>query len=70
MHLLKRVMANPAVTTVQSATSNPAHAAENVGALRGPLPDQAITPAWYPDKQAMYQGVVRPSHGQLHKRLA
>ncbi len=39
---LKYVMANPAVTCVLSATANPAHAAENLGALRGPLPDQAL----------------------------
>lgn len=39
---LKWVMGHPAVTTVLSATSNPEHAAENVGALRGPLPDQAM----------------------------
>lgn len=39
---IKWVMGNPAVTTVLTATSNPAHAAENVAALRGPLPDQAM----------------------------
>lgn len=39
---LKYVMANPAVTCVLSATSDPAHAQENLGALRGPLPDQAM----------------------------
>jgi hypothetical protein len=35
-------MGDPAVTTVLCATSNPEHAAENVGALRGPLPDRAL----------------------------
>jgi diketogulonate reductase-like aldo/keto reductase len=84
---LKWVMGHPAVTTCLSATSNPAHAQQNVGALRGPLPDQAMrarmvkhmetipgfggiaSMPWYPDKQAMYQGVIRRSQGQLRKRL-
>lgn len=39
---IKWVMAEPRVTCVLTATSNPAHAAENVGALRGPLPDAAM----------------------------
>jgi diketogulonate reductase-like aldo/keto reductase len=39
---LKWAMSHPAVTCVLPATSDPAHAAENVGALRGPLPDQAM----------------------------
>jgi diketogulonate reductase-like aldo/keto reductase len=39
---LKWVMAHPAVTCVLAATSNPQHAAENVAALRGPLPDEAM----------------------------
>lgn len=39
---IKWVMGHPAVTTVLSATSNPEHAAQNVGALRGPLPDAAM----------------------------
>jgi diketogulonate reductase-like aldo/keto reductase len=41
-YFLKWVMANPAVTCCLSATSNPEHAAENVGALRGPLPDRQM----------------------------
>lgn len=36
---LKFAMSHPAVTCVLCATSNPAHAADNVGALRGALPD-------------------------------
>jgi hypothetical protein len=36
------VMAEPRVTCGLTATSNPAHAAENVGALRGPLSDTAM----------------------------
>lgn len=39
---IKWVMGNPAVTTVLTGTSNPEHAAQNVGALRGPLPDAAM----------------------------
>ena len=39
---IKWVMANPAVTTVLTGTSNPAHAVENVATLRGPLPDEAM----------------------------
>jgi diketogulonate reductase-like aldo/keto reductase len=36
---LKFVIAHPAVTCAIPATSNPAHMTENMGALRGPLPD-------------------------------
>lgn len=36
---LKWVISHPAVTCALPATSNPAHAAENAAALRGPLPD-------------------------------
>ncbi|MDX2258023.1 MAG: aldo/keto reductase [Hyphomicrobiaceae bacterium] len=39
---LKWVISHPAVTCAIPATSNPAHAAENMGALRGPLPDLAM----------------------------
>lgn len=39
---LKWVMAHPAVTSVLCATSNPDHAADNVMALRGPLPDEPM----------------------------
>jgi diketogulonate reductase-like aldo/keto reductase len=36
---LKWVISHPAVTCTLAATANPDHAAQNVGALRGPLPD-------------------------------
>jgi aryl-alcohol dehydrogenase-like predicted oxidoreductase len=36
---LKWILAHPAVTCAIPATTNPAHASENMGALRGPLPD-------------------------------
>ncbi|WP_120010012.1 aldo/keto reductase [Teichococcus vastitatis] len=39
---LKWVMAHPAVTSVLCGTSNPDHAADNIQALRGPLPDGAM----------------------------
>lgn len=41
-YFLKFVMSHPAVTCCLSATANPAHARENVDALRGPLPDAAL----------------------------
>jgi len=41
-YFLKFVMSHPAVTCCLSSTSNPSHARENVGALRGPLPDAAM----------------------------
>ncbi|WP_052422886.1 aldo/keto reductase [Nonomuraea candida] len=40
-YFLKWVIANPAVTCALPATSDPAHVAENVAAMRGPLPDAA-----------------------------
>lgn len=85
---IKWAMGHPAVTTVLAATSNPNHAAENVGALRGPQPDQATRQRmvrhmegvagfttlaamqWYPDKQSMYQGVIRRSQAALRQRLS
>ncbi|MEI1252224.1 aldo/keto reductase [Rhizobium aouanii] len=39
---LKWVMAHPAVTTVLCGTSNPEHAEDNVRAMYGPLPDEAM----------------------------
>jgi diketogulonate reductase-like aldo/keto reductase len=39
---LKWVIAHPAVTCALAATSNPDHLTENVGALRGPLPDREM----------------------------
>ena len=37
--LLKYVLAHPAVTCAIPASRNPAHVADNLGAMRGPLPD-------------------------------
>ena len=39
---LKWVISHPAITCAIPATSNPAHAADNMGALHGPLPDAAM----------------------------
>jgi diketogulonate reductase-like aldo/keto reductase len=39
---LKWVIAHPAVTCAIPATSNPNHLVENVGAMRGPLPDSEM----------------------------
>lgn len=41
-YFLKFVMSHPAVTCCLSSTANPAHAQDNLGALRGPLPDAAM----------------------------
>lgn len=39
---LKWVISHPAVTCAIPATTNPAHQTENIGALRGPLPDKEM----------------------------
>ncbi|WP_236038674.1 aldo/keto reductase [Belnapia arida] len=39
---LKWAMGHPAVTSVLYGTSNPDHAADNLQAMRGPVPDQAM----------------------------
>jgi diketogulonate reductase-like aldo/keto reductase len=39
---LKWIVSHPAVTCAIPATTNPDHARENVGALRGPLPDAEL----------------------------
>ena len=39
---LKWVLSHPAVTCVLPSTSNPAHVVDNMGALRGPLPDRKL----------------------------
>ncbi len=41
-YFIKWVLAEPRITTVLTATSNPEHAAENVACLRGPLPDTGL----------------------------
>jgi diketogulonate reductase-like aldo/keto reductase len=39
---LKWVISHPAVTCAIPATTSPDHMSENIGALRGPLPDAAM----------------------------
>jgi diketogulonate reductase-like aldo/keto reductase len=41
-YFLKWIVAHPAITCALPATANPRHAADNMGALYGPLPDQAM----------------------------
>jgi diketogulonate reductase-like aldo/keto reductase len=41
-YFLKWIVSHPAITCALPATANPRHAADNMGALRGPLPDQAM----------------------------
>lgn len=41
-YFLKWIVSHPAITCVLPATANPRHAADNMGALHGPLPDQAM----------------------------
>ncbi len=41
-YFLKWIVSHPAITCVLPATANPKHAADNMGALFGPLPDQAM----------------------------
>ncbi len=41
-YFLKWVLAHPAVTVAIPATSNPDHMLENLGAMRGPMPDAAM----------------------------
>ncbi|MGH8031118.1 MAG: aldo/keto reductase [Luteimonas sp.] len=41
-YFLKWVISHPAVTCALPATSNPDHVSDNMGALRGPLPDAAL----------------------------
>ena len=41
-YFLKWVISHPAITCVIPATSNPVHQSQNIGALRGPLPDKDL----------------------------
>ncbi|MDQ0996165.1 aryl-alcohol dehydrogenase-like predicted oxidoreductase [Phyllobacterium ifriqiyense] len=85
---LKWVMAHPAVTTVLCGTSNPEHAEDNVQAMYGPLPDEAMRRrmvqhmetipgfadiermAWYPGKDAQYQGLIRTAQARARARAS
>ncbi|WP_246702652.1 aldo/keto reductase [Starkeya sp. ORNL1] len=81
---LKWVISNPAVNCALPSTSNPAHARENIGALRGPLPDAAMRrrmvqhmetiPAFSRIAQMpwypdkTYEGVIRRAQAQMRAR--
>jgi diketogulonate reductase-like aldo/keto reductase len=41
-YFLKWVISHPAITCAIPATNNPAHQSENIGALKGPLPDKEM----------------------------
>jgi diketogulonate reductase-like aldo/keto reductase len=41
-YFLKWVISHPAVTCALPSTSNPEHQSENIGALRGPIPDREM----------------------------
>jgi diketogulonate reductase-like aldo/keto reductase len=41
-YFLKWIISHPAVTCAIPATTNPDHESENIGALRGPLPDREM----------------------------
>ena len=58
---LKWVISHPAVTCAIPATSNPDHQSENIGALRGPLPDAAMRQRMLRHMQTI------PGFEQLHE---
>ena len=69
----------PAATGCPSLTSNQAHAAENVGALRGPLRERVVkhmesipavaeigSTSWYPGKR--YTGIIGRAQARMRAR--
>jgi diketogulonate reductase-like aldo/keto reductase len=78
------VLGHPAVTCVLPATSQPEHAAENMGALRGPLPDRDLRARMVRHMEAIpgfdrvaqlpwypdkrYPGVIGRAQGELRAR--
>lgn len=81
---LKWVIANPAVNGALPSTTNPAHARENVGAMRGPLPDPDMRERMVRHMQTIpafakiaempwypgktYEGLIRRAQAQLRSR--
>ena len=43
-HWFRNLLADPRVTAVIPGTANPAHMTDNLGAMRGPLPDIQLIP--------------------------
>jgi diketogulonate reductase-like aldo/keto reductase len=82
---LKWVISNPAVTCALPATSDPDHAAENIGALRGPLPDREMRARMVNHMEGIagfdqiakmpwypdkkYPGIIGRSQAELRSRL-
>jgi diketogulonate reductase-like aldo/keto reductase len=81
---LKWVISHPNVTCALPATSNPAHAAENIAALRGPLPDREMRARMVRHMESIpgfsaisempwypdkrYPGIIGRSQAELRKR--
>ncbi|WP_437942411.1 aldo/keto reductase [Sorangium sp. So ce341] len=81
---LKWVVAHPAVTCVLPATSSPDHVAQNMAALRGPLPDREMRARMVRHMETLpgfgqiarmpwypdkrYQGVIGRAQGALRAR--
>jgi len=84
-YFLKWVIANPVVTCCLTGTSNPAHAQENVQALRGPLPDPRMRERMVRHMQTIpgfntlasmpwypgknYSGVIRRAQEAIRSRI-
>ncbi len=52
-YFLKWIISHPAVTCAIPATTNPKHQADNIGALKGPLPDKAMRARMLAHMQAL-----------------
>lgn len=81
---LKWVIANPVVNAALPSTSSPAHARENIGALRGPLPDEAMRQRMVKHMESIpafagigkmawypdkkYDGLIRRAQAELRQR--
>ncbi len=60
-YFLKWVISHPAITCAIPATSNPEHQAQNIGALKGPLPDAAMR------KRMLQHMETIPGFDKLHE---
>lgn len=81
---LKWVISHPAITCALPSTSNPDHMAENIAALRGPLPDKALRERMVKHMESLpgfdklaqmpwypgkkYPGVIAQAQGALRAR--